>query len=194
MYRYIMGIVDEIGEKYIVLNNNGIGYLIMSSKNTLDRLSLGAETKIYTHLHVRDDEMSLYGFNTLNELNLYKLLLSVSKVGPKVGLSLLSELSPEELKRAILMDDAKPLSKASGVGSKTAKRIILELKDKIDDNILISNNESTTIDNNVDEALFALQALGYSKMEISSALKKIDCKSDKTEDLIKLALKELAKR
>ncbi|WDV47534.1 Holliday junction branch migration protein RuvA [Clostridiaceae bacterium M8S5] len=197
MFRYIIGIIDELGDSYIVLNNNSIGYLIFSSKNTLDKLKIGDEAKIYTYMHVREDEMSLYGFNTMNELDLYKLLLSVSKVGPKVGLALLSELSPNELKKAILMEDTKPLSRASGVGSKTAKRIILELKDKIDSDILTGETyeePSTSNINNFEEAMIALQTLGYSKIEINTAFKKIDSSLERTEDLIKSALKQLAKR
>lgn len=196
MYRYIKGNIEEIGENFVVVDNNGIGYLIYSSTNTIDKINVGQEKKIYTHLNVREDDMSLFGFATVVELDLYKLLLSVSKVGPKVGLAILSELTPSEIKKAILMEDTKPLSKASGVGAKTAKRIILELKDKIDDKILVQecdDERSQGSNNGLQEAITALQALGYTKVEVNSVIRKIDIDTDSTEKIIKLALKELAK-
>ena len=134
MYSYIKGTVEEINLDYIVIDNNNIGYKINVSSNTIKDLHLGNMAKIYTKLIVREDDMSLCGFATKEEMKMFELLTSVSKIGPKVGLSILSFASPGQLGAYILSEDVAKLSKAPGVGKKTAERIVLELKDKVDKN------------------------------------------------------------
>ncbi|RKD34664.1 Holliday junction branch migration protein RuvA [Thermohalobacter berrensis] len=196
MYQYIKGTIDEIGEDYIVIANNDIGYKIYTSTNTI--AGIGNEynnRKIYTHLYVREDEMTLYGFLSKDELNMFKLLLTVSKIGPKVALGLLSTLSSANIKIAIINEDTKALSKAPGIGKKTAERLILELKDKISDNIVEDVQfGQPTIKNDFNEAVNALLALGYTKNEVNTVLSKNKLDGYTTEDIIKIALKELSKR
>ena len=154
MYSYIKGTVEEINLDYIVIDNNNIGYKINVSSNM---------AKIYTKLIVREDDMSLCGFATKEEMKMFELLTSVSKIGPKVGLSILSFASPGQLGAYILSEDVAKLSKAPGVGKKTAERIVLELKDKVDKNNVefeptLLSNEPIAVSK--DEAVDALVALG----------------------------------
>ena len=183
MYSYIKGTVEEINLDYIVIDNNNIGYKINVSSNTIKDLHLGNMAKIYTKLIVREDDMSLCGFATKEEMKMFELLTSVSKIGPKVGLSILSFASPGQLGAYILSEDVAKLSKAPGVGKKTAERIVLELKDKVDKNNV--EFEPTLLS---DEAVAALVALGYSSAEAKEAVDK--CKKDglNTEDIIKKSL------
>lgn len=194
MFNYIKGTVEEINLNYIVIENNNIGYEINASTNTIADMRVGKEAKIYTKLIVREDDLNICGFSTKEELRMFELLTSVSKIGPKVGLSILSFSSPEKLGAFILSDDIANLSKAPGVGKKTAERIILELKDKID-------KESVAFEPTLfsekpilvsqDEAVEALVALGYSPVESKEAVQK--CKKDglNTEDIIKKSLSYL---
>ena len=132
MYSYIKGTVEEIYLDRIVLENNGLGYEINVSSFTAQSVHIGNDAKIFTKLIVREDDMSLCGFATKEEMKMFELLTSVSKIGPKVGLSILSFASPGQLGAYILSEDVAKLSKAPGVGKKTAERIVLELKDKVD--------------------------------------------------------------
>ena len=163
MYSYIKGTIEEIGITNIVIENNNIGYEINVSSNTIKDLQLGKMAKIYTKLIVREDDMSLCGFSTKEEMQMFELLTSVSKIGPKVGLGILSFGTPGQLGAYILSVDVAKLSKAPGVGKKTAERIVLELKDKIDKNNV--EFEPTLLSNapiavSKDEAVDALVALG----------------------------------
>ena len=191
MYSYIKGTIEEIGLTNIVIENNNIGYEINVSSNTIKDLQLGKMAKIYTKLIVREDDMSLCGFSTKEEMQMFELLTSVSKIGPKVGLGILSFGTPGQLGAYILSEDVAKLSKAPGVGKKTAERIVLELKDKIDKNNV--EFEPTLLSNapiavSKDEAVDALVALGYSPVEAEEAVDK--CKKDglNTEDIIKKSL------
>ena len=194
MYRYIKGTLEEIGESYVVIENNDIGYLINTSQNSINLLKKDSKyCKIYTHLNVREDEISLYGFSTQEELDMFHLLLLVSKIGPRVALGVLSAITTTDIKLAIINNDADSLTKAPGIGKKTASRMILELKDKIGDNINMS--QIVDFSNNINddyEAVEALLSLGYTKKEIMEVLNKINTKSLQTEDIIKNALKLLA--
>lgn len=191
MYSYIKGTIEEIRLDNIVVENNNIGYKINVSSNTIKDLQLGKMAKIYTKLIVREDDMSLCGFGSQEELKMFELLTSVSKIGPKVGLGILSFASPGQIGAFILSEDIAKLSKAPGVGKKTAERIILELKDKVDKNnvefepTLLSQ---APIGISQDEAVDALLALGYSAPEAKEAVEK--CKKDgmNTEDIIKKSL------
>ncbi|EGT4531198.1 TPA: Holliday junction branch migration protein RuvA [Clostridioides difficile] len=191
MYSYIKGTVEEIYIDSIVVENNGIGYKINVSSNTRMNLQVGEATKIYTKLIVREDDMSLCGFVSREELKMFELLTSVSKIGPKVALSILSFASPAQLGAYILSEDIGKLSKAPGVGKKTAERIVLELKDKVDKNNIefeptLLSQKPTLISQ--DESVDALVALGYTLSESKEAVQK--CKKDgmNTEAIIKKAL------
>lgn len=190
MYSYIKGIIEEIDLDYIVIENNNIGYKINVSSNTIKNLTLGESYKIYTKLIVREDDMSLCGFFTKEEMNMFELLTSVSKIGPKVGLSTLSFLTPSQINGYILTEDVAKLSKVPGIGKKTAERIILELKDKVDK--LNVSYEETLIENvstsSKDEGIDALLYLGYTQKEASEAISSVKDKNITTEELIKKAL------
>ena len=194
MYSYIKGIIEEINLDHIVIDNNGIGYKINASANTIMKVKIGHECKIYTKLIVKEDDMSLCGFYDKEELKMFELLTSISKIGPKVGLGILSFASPRQIGAYILSEDIGKLSKAPGVGKKTAERIVLELKDKVDKNNV--EFEATLLTSqpvvvSQDEALDALVALGYSLQESKEAVQK--CKKDglNTEDIIKKSLSYL---
>mgnify|MGYP002560727742 FL=1 len=194
MYSYIKGIIEEINLDHIVIDNNGIGYKINASANTIMKVKIGHECKIYTKLIVKEDDMSLCGFYDKEELKMFELLTSISKIGPKVGLGILSFASPRQIGAYILSEDIVKLSKAPGVGKKTAERIVLELKDKVDKNNV--EFEATLLTSqpvvvSQDEALDALVALGYSLQESKEAAQK--CKKDglNTEDIIKKSLSYL---
>lgn len=191
MYSYIKGTIEEIYIDNIVIENNGIGYKVNVSSNTIMNLKVGEATKIYTKLIVREDDMSLCGFVSREELKMFELLTSVSKIGPKVALSILSFASPAQLGAYILSEDVGKLSKAPGVGKKTAERIVLELKDKVDKNNIdfeptLLSQKPTFISQ--DESIDALVALGYTLAESKDAVQK--CKKDgmDTEAIIKKAL------
>ncbi len=195
MYQYIIGNIEDINEDYIVVENNGIGYLVFTSKNSI--MDIGQNTinrKILTHLIVREDIMSLYGFTTNEELKMFKLLITVTKIGPKVAIGLLSTLTPSNIKLSIISGDAAALSRAPGIGKKTAERIILELKDKIDDNITYEDGIDVLIPvDETEEVVVALTTLGYTRNEIFKVLSSLDTQGKRTEEVIKLALRKLSK-
>ena len=203
MYSYITGTLEEISEDQIVVENHGIGYNIRISARMLDVLpTRGEEIKIYTYLYVKEDAFSLFGFPSRDELEMFKLLINVSGIGPKGGLAVLSVLSANDLRYAIVAEDVKTISKAPGVGSKTAKRLIIELKDKIDLEEVIENGfEQVEAANLVSgsnnrirkEAADALVALGYSATEASKVLSGIEITEDSdVERVLKAALKNMA--
>ncbi len=200
MIAYIKGEITDITEDNLVLESNGIGYNIKISASTAAILpELGEVMKIYTYTSVREDAFQLYGFLTKDDLSIFKKLITVSGIGPKVGLSVLSALSADELRFAIAAGDAKAISKAPGVGKKTAERVILELKDKIsieDSFANISGNsrmesfESGTHASAKNEAVEALTALGYSSSEALRAVKQVVLEEGmNTEEILKQALK-----
>lgn len=191
MYSYIKGSIEEINLDSLVIEANNIGYKVNASSNTIASVKLGQVYKIYTKLIVREDDMSLCGFASKEELSMFELLTSVSKIGPKVGLGILSFATPKQIGAYIVSEDVAKMSKAPGVGKKTAERIILELKDKIDKNNI--EFEPTLLAQapvavSKDEAVDALVALGYTSTEAKEAVDK--CKKDglNTEDIIKKSL------
>ncbi|WML35768.1 Holliday junction branch migration protein RuvA [Clostridium sp. OS1-26] len=195
MYEYIKGTYVGMNKDYIVVENNGIGYKIHTSGSTLAKLPKnGEDALLYLQQIVREDFIGLYGFLTKEELDMFKLLLTISGVGAKAALSLLSISNVSNLKYAILSGDEKTITKAQGVGKKMAQRIILELKDKIMPNELLSlDNKDIIIEENkesVTEALEALVALGYSEKEAQKALESVD-KKESLENIIKSSLKFL---
>lgn len=196
MYEYIKGKYIGINKDYVIVENNGIGYKIFTSGATMSSMPKnGEEIMLYLEQIVREDFIGLYGFDSKEELEMFKLLLTVSGVGPKAALSLLSISRVNNLKYAIMIGDEKHICRGVGIGKKTAARIILEIKDKLKpDELLDSSMEIDTKDNEnvmaLSEALSALIALGYSEKEAESVLKKID-KNDSVENIIKNALKAL---
>ena len=199
MYEYIKGKYIGINKDYIIVENNGIGYKIFTSGATMSAMpKSGEEVQLYLEQIVREDFIGLYGFETKEELEMFKLLLGINGVGAKAALSLLSISRINNLKCAIITGDDKQLCKAPGIGKKTAGRIILELKDKLskEDMIIDSevleeisgNNENYAVKMN--EALGALLALGYSEKEAELALKKAN-KEESVENIIKECLRIL---
>lgn len=200
MYEYIKGKYIGINRDYVILENNGIGYRIFTSGATMAAMpSVSQEVTLFLEQIVREDFIGLYGFETKEELEMFKLLLGINGVGAKAALSLLSISRINNLKYAIAMGDEKSLCRAPGIGKKTAGRIILELKDrlKLDKMADVSGTEAMDFDqedlsyaNNINEALGALLALGYSEKEAELALKKVN-KNDSVEDIIKNCLRAL---
>ena len=204
MIGYLKGEVAGIYEDRIVLEVGGIGYNIFMPASSLDLIDgLGISIKVYTYLLVREDALSLYGFLTRDDLELYKMLISVNGVGPKGALALLSVMSAEDLRFAILSGDAKQIGKAPGVGPKTAQRVIIDLKDKIDPLTAFEPATGTAKDHSEaaaplgkvrEEAAEALTALGYSQSDSYKAVRSIETDSDAdVETVLKLALNYLSK-
>ena len=200
MYEYIKGKYMGINKDYIIIENNNIGYKIFTSGATMAEMpGINEEVMLYLEQIVREDFIGLYGFKDREELEMFKLLISISGVGAKAALSLLSISRINNLKYAIIMEDDKHLCRAPGIGKKTAGRIILELKDKIKKEDIMSgvdiqegfeDLQPTVNTNTVGEALGALLALGYSEKEAETALKQVD-KTASLEDIIKDCLKVL---
>lgn len=197
MFEYIIGDVVAIKENYIVLQNNGIGYKIYTSAHSIMNLELGMkDALIYIYFNVRDDGIFLFGFVTEDEINMYKMLLMVSKIGPKIGIGILSGLTPNEIKRAILNKDLDVLCQAPGVGKKTAERIVLELKDRIsmdDIDLLDSEGDKPFKPADYEEAINGLMSLGYRRFEIEKALNNIDLSNMEVEEIIRKGLNKLSK-
>ena len=200
MYEYIKGKYMGINKDYIIIENNNIGYKIFTSGATMAEMpGINDEVMLYLEQIVREDFIGLYGFKDREELEMFKLLLSISGVGAKAALSLLSISRINNLKYAIIMEDDKHLCRALGIGKKTAGRIILELKDKIKKEDIMSgvdiqegfeDLQPTVNANTVGEALGALLALGYSEKEAESALKKVN-RQESVENIIKECLRVL---
>lgn len=204
MIRYIKGTLEMIEEDAVILDNHGIGYRILVSPAMLDSLpDMGSEMRIYTYLNVREDAMQLFGFGSMDELEIFKMLITVSGIGPKAGLSILGTLSADDIRFAVLADDAAAIAKAPGVGAKTAKKVIVELKDKIAAKETVDAVLEKAVTGTVDkerkqqgvskssaEAVEALAALGYSAAEALKAVKQIEnAEALTTEELLKQALK-----
>jgi len=197
MFYYLEGVYAAGGQQFLVVDCGGVGYRVFTSLHTLSRLGeVGSRVKVYTYLHVREDLLDLYGFCDPEELNCFKMLLSVSGVGPKVALSLLSQLTPGQFAVCVVTRDAKSLTRASGVGAKMAQRILLELQDKITNEQLTGSDAfeppmAPLGSGKTQEALNALIVLGYSKAEGQQALRQIQTDGLTLEEIIKEALKKL---
>ncbi|MFO3718185.1 Holliday junction branch migration protein RuvA [Anaerococcus sp. ENR1011] len=194
MISYIIGDVRAINEEDFIIENNNMGYQIKTSLSTLALIELNNEYKIYTSLQVREDDMSLYGFYSKEELEMFLLLTSVSSIGPKNGITILSSLGVEEIKLAIANNDIDALTKAKGVGKKTASRIILELMDKVKLMPMADKTKpvsSLTQNEDMDVAKDALLNLGYAQNDISNVLLELKDSNLSLEELIKESLKRL---
>jgi holliday junction DNA helicase RuvA len=193
MYEYIKGVFVGINKDYVIVDNNGLGYKIFTSGNTISGMpQKNEQVLLFLQQIVREDFVGLYGFLTREELDMFNSLLSISGVGPKAALSLLSISNVVNLKFAILEGDEKTLTRAPGIGKKTAQRIILELKDKLDIKELINDNNKTDMTvsgniNNISEAVEALVSLGFSEKEAEKAVNNVD-KNDSLENIIKSCL------
>lgn len=194
MFSYIKGTLEYIGKDYAVVDVNGVGYKIFTSVSTLGESKVKDQVKMYTYLHVREDVMMLYGFPNQQELEMFELLISVSGVGPKAAVSIISNISPSKFALCLVTNDVKSLTAAQGVGSKMAQRIILELKDKIKSEQLIEETQEVIVPGNniTSEAINALMALGYSYQEAAKAVKSVEQVGD-VEGIIKMALKSLVR-
>ena len=201
MFYYLSGTIAHIEPYLVVVDCGGVGYACKTTSYTLSSLKKGEKGKVYTHLNVREDAMELYGFGTQEELNLFQQLISVTGVGPKAALSILSTSTPANLALSIITGDEKALTCAPGVGKKIAQRVILELKDKLAKGQTINaagesyGGTGVTIipENKGSEAAAALAVLGYSQAEINLALKGMDMTDLTLEQIIKQALKKMMK-
>ena len=205
MIAYVNGILESIEEGLAIVDVGGVGMNVFISGSTMDRMpGIGEAVKLYTYTSVKEDSFTLYGFLSRDELSLFKMLISVNGIGPKGGLSILSVMTPDDLRFAIMAGDAGTISKAPGVGKKTAERITLELRDKIKatEDDMLRSSFAVTLDDLTgeassarDEAVAALVALGYNSSDAMKAVRKVlaenDSASGDTEMLLKLALKEM---
>lgn len=197
MYAFISGTVEETDLTGVVINNNGIGYYIQCPTSVLNSVSVGENAKIYTYQHVREDAIILYGFINKEDRTMFLRLISVSGIGPKIALQVLSSLSASELAIILVGGDASMLTKVPGIGKKTAQRLILELREKVDNDELVnaSVSKATTFNSTmISDAIYALNALGYTSQEAAKAVEAVapDCKD--TESIIKAVLKNLDRR
>lgn len=201
MIAFIQGRVVESSETSVILEAGGIGYEIFMTGSAIEKaVRENSEIRIHTYFHVREDAMQLYGFLTRDDLQMFKLLLGVNGIGPKAALGVLAGLTADELRFAVLSDDSRTISRAPGIGKKTAQKLILELKDKLSledafDKKLAHVQEETVQANNMDgsrEAVEALVALGYSSTESLRAVRSVTgIEPDDVEGLLKAALKNL---
>ena len=199
MFYYLNGVVAEMEANLAVIDCGGVGYACATTNYTLSQLKKGERAKLYTYMNVREDAVELFGFATQSEPHSFKLLLSVSGVGPKAALSILSANTPANLAMAVVMGDEKALTAAPGIGKKIAQRIILELKDKLAKEQPSFSGDTGAIlpvavpDDKVREAGAALAVLGYSASEVAAALKGIDMDALPLEEIIRQALKRMVK-
>lgn len=199
MISYIKGILEDMSPGMVVVDNHGIGYQMMVPMRGESFPKIGQEIKIYTHMHVREDDVSLFGFLSKEEKEAFELLIGVNGIGPKVGLSVLSTLSVYELKMAVISEDVKTISKTPGLGPKGAKKLILELKDKLSFEELEEDGVGAEIfdtsANSSDSVMITIEglvSLGYSKSEAAIAVNKVEDAKDLTpEELLKKALKNI---
>ena len=199
MFAYLVGRIAEMEEDNLILEVGHIGFNIKIPSSVISRLpGIGAEVKIHTYTCVREDAFQLYGFLTRDDLNMFRMLITVNGIGPKGGLAILSVLSADDVRMAVLSQDAKAISKAPGIGAKTAQRVILDLKDKVSmEDTFVSKesiNYSTAIGQSEsrNEAVEALTALGYSPTEALRAVKQVENADNlDVESILKAALKNL---
>lgn len=201
MIAFVKGILDTVAEDRIVVENNGVGFEIFVPGSVAQALpQAGNAVKIYTYTYVREDILQLYGFLTRDEMDMFKLLITVNGIGPKGALGILTVMDADTLRFAILSDDSKSIAKAPGIGAKTASKLILELKDKCHLEDMLESGVSAAkasglenTDNDArNDAIQALVALGYSATEAATAVRRTDVTPDMTvEDILKLSLKNL---
>ena len=191
MLAYIKGNLEMKMTDYVVIDVGGLGYKVFMSENGIENLgNIGETVKVHTHYRVREDDISIFGFKTQEELKMFELLISVSGVGAKSALVMLSCIEPSDFAIAVISNDVKVLTKVPGIGNKSAQRIILELKDKLKEEQLEENSSKKTKDNseNINEAISGLMVLGYSKKDIEKTFEHLDIDNLSIEELIKKGL------
>ncbi len=197
MLAYIKGILEMKMTDYVVIDVGGLGYKVYMTTTDMESLgNIGDTVKVYTYYRVREDDISIFGFKTNEQLRMFELLLSVSGVGAKTALSMVAVAQPSDFAIAVISEDVTYLTKIPGIGAKSAQRIILELKDKMkkENTALEAKSIKVQIDNNkVEEAIAALQVLGYNRREIEKAFAQLDMTNLSTEDLIKKGLNLFSK-
>lgn len=198
MLAYIKGTLEMKFEGYVVIDVGGLGYKVFMSESAIEELgNIGDIVKVHTHYHVREDDISIYGFKTNEELKMFELLLGVSGIGAKSAINMLSNITPSSFALAVITNDTSKLVKIPGIGAKSAARIVLELKDKL--KTIEAKEENTEIkeaiqdDNKITEAISALQVLGYNRKEIEKTLEKIDKDNLSLEDIIRKGLSMLGR-
>lgn len=201
MLSYVRGELVAIEEDKVIVDVHGVGFGIFMPAQSMNYLPMiGEEVKLHTYMNVREDAIQLYGFLTRDDLKVFKLVIGVSGIGPKGGLSILSQMSPDDLRFAVMANDAKMIAKAPGIGKKTAEKLIIELKDKLDIEDVLNKHVDdvdvtvvTNASNEVQaEAVQALVALGYGSTEATKAVKKVQIDENTTvEEVLKLALKNI---
>ena len=196
MIVFVEGIIEYIDVDKIVVNNNGVGYNVFMPASQIDTLNVDETVRVFTYLNVREDAIQLFGFLTRDDLEVFKLLITVNGIGPKGGLAVLSTITTDDLRVAVISEDAKAISKAPGIGAKTAQKVIIELKDKLNlEDVLepkLDANFQVNDNNSMSEAVMALVALGYSQADAYRAVKSIDNIEElDVENVIKMALKKI---
>lgn len=195
MISYIKGTVKYLSSEEIIIERDGIGFGILTSQNVINKLRIDDSVTLFTYMHVREDDISLFGFLSQDEKNIFKQLISISGIGPKGALAILSTLSIDELRIAVLSEDYKAIAKANGIGTKTAQRIVIDLKDKLKLEDILPDAEASVQEegignDNMAEAALALTSLGYSNLEALRVLKKVKNNENMSvEELLKAALK-----
>ena len=192
MYAYISGIVDEILTDRAVLEAGGVGYELFCSAMTLKRLRAGQKERLYTHLHLTEGVMALYGFYELSEKDMFRSLLTVTRVGPKLALSVLSILTPSDVAGAIVTNNAAAFDRVSGMGRKTAQRVLLELKERVGASEMLSGSDHLDEPDIRSEAVAAPVSLGYDGLAAGKAVAAVE-KAESVEALITAALRKMAK-
>lgn len=194
MIAYIEGVVLEVEEKGVVLLSGGIGYRVFSTSNNLGGIKSGEKISLYTYLAVRENAMDLYGFKEKEELSFFELLITISGIGPKSAIGILNVTTIQSLRSAIISGDTGYLTKVSGIGRKTAEKIVLELKDKIDSIQIKSGDTSSNASlKEESDALLALMSLGYGEREAREALKEVSKEGVNTSNIVREALKILSR-
>lgn len=197
MLAYIKGTLEMKFDTYVVIDVGGLGYKVFMSENAMEQMGdIGEKVKVYTHYHVREDDISIYGFLSNDELKMFDMLLSVSGIGAKSAINMLSNITPSSFALAVITNDITKLTKIPGIGAKSAARIVLELKDKLKTQEAVKLKtqqiqEAIIDDNKTTEAISALQVLGYNRKEIERALEKLDVEKISLEDIIRKLLSML---
>lgn len=195
MISYIKGTVKYLSNEEVIIERDGIGFGILTSQNVINKLRIDDNVTLFTHMHVREDDISLFGFLSQDEKSIFRQLISISGIGPKGALAILSTLSIDELRIAVLSEDYKAIAKANGIGTKTAQRVVIDLKDKLKLEDILPDAEGLVQEegignDNMAEAALALTSLGYSNLEALRALKKVKNNENMSvEELLKAALK-----
>ena len=201
MLAYIKGTIEDKAKDYVVIETTGLGYKVFMPETAMEKLgNIGDKVKVYTYYRVREDDISIFGFNTKEELRMFELLLSVSGIGAKTAIIMISIIEPSEFALAVIANDISKLVEVPGIGTKSAQRIVLELKDKLKKEEIIEKIEGKKTKDSkenvqaIEEAMSALQVLGYNKKEIEKVFEKIEKDNLTVEELIKHGLKELSKK